>query len=89
VAAEVAIMTPKMLYPVDTRGPRNQYDVPLRRWRRWSKVARGVFNETYRVLTVGWNVVAPESMRAVRAKSRRVLAWNTAWCAADAANGEA
>jgi len=66
--------------------PRNLHKVPARRWARWSALARGVFNETYRAMTTGWDCLAPESLKELgTAKARRILAFNAAWLAADEA----
>lgn len=60
--------------------------VPKKAWARWSKMARAVFNETYHAVFRGWDHLAPESLQATKAQARKVLAWNSAWMAADAAD---
>ena len=64
---------------------RNLHRVPLRKWRRWSEGARCVFNETYTAIYEGWGTLAPDSAQGVPRRGRRVIAWNAAWIAADAA----
>lgn len=66
--------------------PRNMHKVPARRWARWSRLARGVFNETYRAIAWNWTLLAPASLKKLGTfRARRILAFNAAWLAADEA----
>ena len=65
-------------------GTANRNHVPLRQWRKWSSLARRVFNETYGAMMANpehyWH---PMSER-VGKKLWKTTAWNAAWIAADA-----
>lgn len=66
--------------------PNNDFKVPARRWRRWSRLARGVFNETYRSIAWNWALLAPATLAKLGSqRGRRILAFNAAWLAADEA----
>ena len=63
----------------------NTYKVSKRTWKRWTPVARAVFNQTYMLLRGDWVTLAPMSMQKVTPSARDVFSWNAAWIAADAA----
>lgn len=64
----------------------NKYKVPVKQWRNWSEQARGVFNEVYYTVRNNHKVLFPEKAHDLPKQTLRVMAWNTAWIAADAAN---
>jgi hypothetical protein len=69
--------------------PRNDYKVPAKKWRRWSATARRVFNQVCHDLDGAWEMLAPgDELPTVKPRARRVFAFNAAWIAADAANGD-
>lgn len=62
---------------------RNRYKVTQRKWRRWSDVARGVFNRTYSTMKENPSLFR-HPKDPVRSNSwGRTTAWNAAWIAAD------
>ena len=67
----------------------NRYKVPLRSWRKWSPLARAVFNNVYGSTVFSQNVLAPPSASKLPHQAWKVLCWNFAWIAADAVRDEA
>jgi hypothetical protein len=67
----------------------NRHRVATRKWRRWSKQARAVFNELYGAMTASaWAFQSPKvTTLKIPARLWRVTAWNAAWIAADAVDG--
>lgn len=66
----------------------NRYKVPKRQWRKWSALARHVFNELYGSMSQNaWAFQAP-SVEANPPNKRawKTTCWNAAWVAADAAD---
>jgi hypothetical protein len=68
---------------------RNTYRVPKKTWRKWSATARQVFNGLYRSMMDSPWAFQTQSVQEMGLKRRqwRVTAWNSAWIAADAADG--
>lgn len=65
---------------------RNRYNVNQRKWRKWSDVARGVFNLTYSVMKEN-PLLFRHPNDPVRSKRwAQTTAWNAAWIAADHAD---
>lgn len=64
----------------------NKYKVPVKQWRKWSDAARKVFNEVYFTIRNNVRVVFPPKAQDLPRQSVQVIAWNSAWIAADAAN---
>ena len=69
--------------------PVNAYAVNASRWRRWSIPARRTFNTVFHTLMESWDLITPNTLHDAKPAAIRVTAWNTAWIAADAANGGA
>jgi hypothetical protein len=65
-------------------GSANRNRVPKRQWRKWSSLARLVFNETYGAMMANpehyWHPMA----QRVGKRLWKTTAWNAAWIAADA-----
>ncbi len=61
----------------------NRYKVPQRQWRKWADIARGVFNRHFSEVNGGQHILAPGAEKLSK-RGWRVLAWNSAWLAADA-----
>ena len=62
----------------------NQFKVPKKQWASWSLLQRHVFNRTYGALYVCGACMYPQEIKTTKAQ-RKVIAWNAAWLAADAA----
>lgn len=62
---------------------KNLYNVPESQWRRWSSLARSVFNSLFSTMhNSPWAFVCPK--HAVPSPRRwKVTCWNAAWIAAD------
>lgn len=67
---------------------RNVHKVPKKQWRKWSETARKVFNEVYYTLRHNTGVLFPPTAQNLSRQAIKVIAWNTAWIAADAANSK-
>lgn len=66
---------------------KNKYKVPTRPWRTWSASAQRVFNAVYSQIKNNSNVLFPASASKLSRPAIRVIAWNSAWVAADAVDG--
>lgn len=66
----------------------NLYHVPGKKWRKWSANARGVFNLVYSTMRSNQRLFAHPKAVAVSREHWGTTAWNAAWIAANAANGE-
>ena len=65
--------------------PKNTYKVPKAQWKKWSEVARDVFNDLYYTLTRNKQSLFTHPKQVRLPKNQwRTIAWNTAWLAADA-----
>lgn len=60
---------------------RNKYHVPKKKWAKWSRRSRFVFNELFREMA-NVDVVAGPGMTSTKALWR-VIRWNAAWLAGD------
>lgn len=66
----------------------NLYHVPAKQWRKWSARARGVFNLMYSTIRSNQLLfIHPKAPRHSR-EQWQTVAWNAAWTAAGAADGE-
>lgn len=63
----------------------NTFHVPARAWRKWPDLARGVFNRTFTSIRDAYTVPLAPGAGQMTKRGWRVLAWNAAWLAADAA----
>lgn len=64
---------------------KNIYKVNKRKWNKWSARARAVFNTTFKTITGDPWVF---NLDGLGKRTVRVTAWNVAWIAADACDGE-
>lgn len=65
---------------------KNQYKVPNKQWNKWNEQGKITFNYIYDVLMNQFKVVCPPKFGELPANTRKVVAWNTAWLAADSAS---
>lgn len=65
---------------------RNLFKVPKKQWAKWTVRGRETFNYIYDILMHNFKVVCPPKFGELHGKTRKVVAWNTAWLAADAAS---
>lgn len=64
---------------------RNRYKVPVKQWRKWSRIARTVFNRVYNFAINNQSMLLHPGVKVVfTAKHWKTTAWNVAWTAADA-----
>ena len=64
----------------------NRYRVPRKQWKKWSDLARTVFNNLYATLKASQGVLHHPSVTELLSRRQwDVVAWNTAWLAADEA----
>ncbi|HEV8262702.1 MAG TPA: hypothetical protein VGQ19_18350 [Burkholderiales bacterium] len=72
---------------VEKRSAVNRHKVPQRQWRKWTLVARKVFNEVYSTMAQNqWTFLHPHQDK-VSKRLWKTTAWNAAWIAADATRG--
>lgn len=71
---------------VDKRTAQNKHGVPLKQWRKWSALARKVFNDVFSTMAKNRTLfLHPAQLKAgVAHKHWKTTAWNAAWTAADA-----
>ena len=68
------------------RGAKNAHKVPLKKWRKWSELARRVFNLHFYALNMNQTILcAPTKNKdwLISKKEWRTQSWNAAWLAAD------
>ena len=63
---------------------RNQFKVPLNKWKKWSILAKKVFNSQFETLKNNQKVLTHPQMKEVSKRMWSTVAWNSAWLAADA-----
>jgi hypothetical protein len=63
---------------------RNKNRVPKKQWRRWSPLARRVFNDTYDFVVNNPKLMRHPKQPPVKLEYWETTAWNAAWIAADA-----
>jgi hypothetical protein len=62
----------------------NDYRVPKKTWKRWSKKARRVFNEVYDFAYSNQSLMTHPKQPVMEPYHWKTVAWNAAWVAADA-----
>lgn len=62
---------------------KNLYRATPKKWRKWSIVARGVFNKTYGLMKENASLFRHPSDPPRSKKWATTTAWNAAWIAAD------
>ncbi len=62
---------------------KNVYKVHSRKWKKWSVVAKGVFNRTYAIMKDNPGLFRHPKDPSRSAKFFKTTAWNAAWIAAD------
>ena len=65
------------------KGAKNAYKVPVKQWRKWSELARRVFNLHFYELKENQSILSHPQCDQVSVRMWRTLAWNAAWLAAD------
>lgn len=63
---------------------RNSNRVPKKQWRKWSGVARRVFNATYSFIHDNPDLMQHPGAPKPKPFHWKTVAWNAAWIAADA-----
>ena len=63
---------------------RNRYKVPVKQWRKWSRIARTVFNRVYNFAINNESLLMHPKAPASKPVHWKTTAWNAAWVAADA-----
>lgn len=66
----------------------NLYHVPGSIWRKWSVRARTVFNLVYSTMRPNQSLFVHPKAAPVPREHWNTVAWNAAWCAARAADGD-
>lgn len=61
----------------------NRFKVPRKAWNGWSDYSRLVFNEVYSTVKNKYKILFPPSAHKLTKQAIEVIAWNTAWVAAD------
>lgn len=64
-------------------GAKNAYKVPVKKWRKWSELARRVFNLHFYELKENQSILTHPQCDTMSARMWRTVAWNAAWLAAD------
>lgn len=65
------------------KGAKNAYKVPVKQWRKWSELARRVFNLHFYELKENQEILRHPKTQKISQKEWRTQAWNAAWLAAD------
>ncbi len=65
------------------KGGRNVYKVPVKQWRKWSELARRVFNLHFYELKENQAILTHPKTQQISKREWRTQAWNAAWLAAD------
>lgn len=65
------------------KGVSNAYKVPVKQWRKWSELARRVFNLHFYELKENQRVLTHPKTQPISQREWRTQAWNAAWLAAD------
>jgi hypothetical protein len=64
---------------------KNENRVPVKQWEKWwSKRSRIVFNDLYSSLVDNKEWLPPLMKKTITPQHLKILAWNTAWLAAEA-----
>lgn len=67
---------------------KNQFKVPKKQWVKWNENGRRMFGYIYDMLMNNFEVICPPRFGELPTQTRKVVAWNTAWLAADVASGQ-
>lgn len=66
--------------------PKNKFNVPLRKWNKWSSQAKAIFNRLYPLVKESpWIIGFTKDICPIRSAK---IAWKIAWVAADAADNQ-
>ena len=66
---------------------KNKYKVQKRQWGKWTVRGKATFNYIHDMLMNHYELICPPKFgQRPPTKIRKLLAWNTAWLAADAAS---
>lgn len=63
----------------------NENRVPQKQWRKWNIKARRVFNDLYSSLMDSQLWLPNSLQKKITPQEHKVISWNAAWLAADAA----
>lgn len=69
---------------IDKRDAANKHRVPKKQWRKWSLLARKVFNELYSAMVLNKELFLHPHQKKLTNRMWKTTAWNAAWIAADA-----
>lgn len=69
-----------------TESRANVYRVPVKQWRKWSPVARQVFNEVYSSMVKNREFFLHPKQQIPSRDHWKTTAWNAAWTSATAAS---
>ncbi len=62
----------------------NLYDVPKSQWKKWSPLARNVFNQVYFVSFENQKIFTHPRTPNIEKEQWKTVSWNHAWEAAEA-----
>jgi len=65
---------------------RNLYRVSKKQWQKWTAQARHVFNAVYAFMLDNPQIVGFPEKPMISPRQRKIIAWNSAWIAADASD---
>lgn len=66
----------------------NLYHVPGKIWHEWTPAGRGVFNLVYSTMRANQSLFIHPRAQPHSKEQWNTVAWNAAWCAARAADGD-
>lgn len=80
---------PKAKNPNMGRPVHNKHKVPMKQWRKWTNLAKKVFNDMMESMRPSMQHAFLHPQASAMAKAHwQTTRWNAAWTAAGAANGE-
>ena len=62
---------------------KNIYKVNKQQWNKWNKESQKLFNILYKKIKNNYKILYPNSFNELSVNAIKVVAWNTAWIAAD------
>lgn len=62
----------------------NRHRVPPKKWRKWSMLARKVFNELFSCMSENRDLFLHPHQEKISQRLWKTTCWNAAWIAADA-----
>lgn len=62
---------------------KNKFKVPKKKWNKWGKAARAMFNTMYYTMTHNKNLFEHPDAPEIEKAHWNTTAWNAAWIAAD------